>query len=596
MKDLDVLNQMSITLNQTADVRGALKVVLPQLVDLLGLETAWIFLCEPAAQEQWYGKGYTLATHHNLPDAMHTGNPQAWEGGCDCQQLCQQGQLTHAYNEVQCSRLAGITGDKQGLTVHASVPLRSGDQILGILNVAAPDWAPFNPSVLALLTNAANQMGVALERARLFDLLQERRVKEQGMLLDFSNQLLSRREPGDLMSYLVAEVQRALEVDACALMLPDEERKTLYFRAAVGWHSDPVSNQYCVPADERSGSGRVLQSKQPLVMEDLRQTQYAGRWMATWLAQEGFEAAAMVPLVADGRSIGTLVIDTRHPRHFTPDEIRFLQLMANQAAIALERARLRREEIKRHRLEEELAVGRQIQFSMLPPCCPSIPGWEFAAAYEPARQVGGDFYDFFDLPGEPGRMGLLIADVSGKGVPAALYMALSRTIIRNNALRGRSAAEVLISANRYIQEDSQANMFLTAFYGELDTRNGRFTFVNAGHNRPLWWQAATGEFHELRTKGIVIGILPHVQLEERTITLAPGDLLLMYTDGITEATNTDREEFDVSGLQNAVSHALMTDGNPQTVVAVVLDAVKTFSGDVSQADDFTLLVVKRASV
>lgn len=593
MEDLDFLNQISITLNQTADVRGALKVVLPQLVDLLELETAWVFLYEPTAQELWYGKGYTLAAHHNLPTVMHTSNPQAWEGGCDCQQLCQQGQLSHAYNEVLCSRLAGVTGDKQGLAVHASAPLRSGDQILGILNIAAPDWAPFTPRVLALLTNVANQMGVALERARLFDLLQERRVKEQGMLLDFSNQLLSRREPGDLMSYLVAEVQRALEVDACALMLPDEERQILYFRAAVGWHSDPVSNQYCVPADERSGSGRVLQSQRPLVMEDLRQTQYAGRWMATWLAQEGFEAAAMVPLVADGRSIGTLVIDTRHPRHFTSDEIRFLQLMANQAAIALERARLRREEIKRHRLEEELAVGRQIQFSMLPPCCPLIPGWEFAAAYEPARQVGGDFYDFFDLPGEPGRMGLLIADVSGKGVPAALYMALSRTTIRNNALRGRPPAEVLISANRYIQEDSQANMFLTAFYGELDTRNGRFTFVNAGHNRPLWWQAATGEFHELRTKGIVIGILPHVQLEEKTITLAPGDLLLMYTDGITEATNTAREEFDVSGLQTAISRALAAKNDPQTVIDSVLEAVKTFSGEVSQADDFTLLAVKR---
>ena len=131
-------------------------------------------------------------------------------------------------------------------------------------------------------------------------------------------------------------------------------------------------------------------------------------WMADWLQAEGFQSAAIVPLVVEGRAIGTLVIDTRYPRRFTDTEIRFLQLMANQAAIAIERTRLRMEEMARQRLEEELNVGRQIQFSMLPSSCPHYPKWDIAATYEPARQVGGDFYDFFELPDAPARLGVVL--------------------------------------------------------------------------------------------------------------------------------------------------------------------------------------------
>jgi sigma-B regulation protein RsbU (phosphoserine phosphatase) len=368
----------------------------------------------------------------------------------------------------------------------------------------------------------------------------------------------------------------------------------LRFRAAAGWRSDPVANQYCVPADERSGSGRVMRTQRPLVLEDLRQPEPAP-WTTDWLTDEGFESAAIVPLIAEGRSIGALVIDMRQPRHFDDSEIRLLQLMANQAALAIEKARLHHEEIKRHRIEEELAVGRQIQLSMLPPGVPAVPGWEISAVYEPARQVGGDFYDFFELPGEPGRLGLVVADVSDKGVPAALFMALSRTIIRNNALRGRPPAETLIWANRFIQEDSQTDMFLTAFYAALNTNSGRLTFANAGHNRPLWWHAATGDFEELQAAGIVLGVLDDVELEEGEVEVAPGDVLVFYTDGVTEAMTRSYEEFGVARLKTAVAGAVGAhlNLNAKIIVDAILDAVKSFTRDAPQSDDFTLFVVRR---
>jgi sigma-B regulation protein RsbU (phosphoserine phosphatase) len=397
------------------------------------------------------------------------------------------------------------------------------------------------------------------------------------------------------MAYLVEEVRRLLRVDACAVLLVRrEDPGYLRFRAAAGWRSDPVANQYCVPADERSGSGRVMRTQRPLVLEDLRQPEPAP-WTTDWLTDEGFESAAIVPLIAEGRSIGALVIDMRQPRHFDDSEIRLLQLMANQAALAIEKARLHHEEIKRHRIEEELAVGRQIQLSMLPPGVPAVPGWEISAVYEPARQVGGDFYDFFELPGEPGRLGLVVADVSDKGVPAALFMALSRTIIRNNALRGRPPAETLIWANRFIQEDSQTDMFLTAFYAALNTNSGRLTFANAGHNRPLWWHAATGDFEELQAAGIVLGILDDVELEEGEVEVAPGDVLVFYTDGVTEAMTRSYEEFGVARLKTAVAGAVGAhlNLNAKIIVDAILDAVKSFTRDAPQSDDFTLFVVRR---
>ncbi len=502
--DLTTLNEIVQTLNQAVDMQGALDRSLTQLLDLMGLETGWVFVVDPLSTDRWGGRGFRLAAHHNLPPGMAVTRGEAWDKDCDCQTLCLNGEMIGAYNEVHCSRLGAVTGDRHSLSIHASAPLRSGNQVMGILNVAAEDWSAFTPRSLALLSNVGAQMGIAIERSRLFDLTQQRRVHEQMALLDLSQQLLGRRDLNDLMEYIADEARTLVEADACAILLAGEDEGELTFGAASGWRSDPVGKQLRVPADGQTGSGRAMQSQQVLVIEDLEQ-QTPRLWTTDWLDVEEFKAAAIVPLVANGHSIGTMVIDSRRKRSFTQAEIRLLKLMANQAALAIEKARLHQSELQQQRIEEELAVGRRIQLSMLPEKCPELEGWQFAKYFEAAQQVGGDFYDFFPLPGDPGRWGIAIADVSDKGVPAALFMALSRTTIRNVALRGRSPAEVLTWANRFIQEDSQSDMFLTAFYGALDTRDGQLTYASAGHNPPLWWQAASAYVCEARTDRAVAG-------------------------------------------------------------------------------------------
>lgn len=596
VEDLETLNEIAGALNQSADVRGALERALGRLIDVVGLETGWIFLYDESDTDQWWGKQFTLVAHHNLPPAMSLDSADAWKRNCECQSLCKKGKLTAAYNEVTCSRLAVVSGDRRELSVHASTPLRSGNQVLGILNVAAPSWDVFSPRALALLTNVGSQMGVALERARLFDMLHERRVHEQASLLDFSNQLLSRLDLDDLLNYLVEEVRRLLQMDACAVLLPDEDDPHyLRFYAAAGWYSDPVAEQRRVPADDRSGSGLVMRTQQPIVLEDAEIREEAP-WMANWLPAEGFLSAGIVPLIADGRSIGALVADMRQLRLLQDDEMRFLQLMANQAALAIEKARLHREEIQRQRLEEELAVARQIQLSILPSAAPTVPGWEIATRYEAARQVGGDFYDFFwvERPQEGARhFGMVIADVTGKGVPAALFMAMSRTTIRNVAISDRSPAAALEKANELLLQDSKTDLFLTAFYGLLSPETGELAYCNAGHNPPLCYCVETESFSTLNSNGIALGVLPEITLPGHLMTIEVGDLLVLYTDGVTEAVNPEMEEFGEERLRQVI--AANARAGVQEIVDAVARAVEQFARDMPRWDDFTLVVARRAA-
>lgn len=594
LADFQTLNEISLTLNQSADVQTALNQSLAKLIELMGLETGWIFVVDAAAGDRWSGRGFRLAAHHNLPPALAVTSPDAWDKGCDCQSLCLEGAMGEAYNEVRCSRLGSVMGERHGLAVHATTPLRSGGHILGILNVAAPSWSYFTPRNLSLLTNVGNQMGTALERARLFDALQEQRIQEQAALLDLSQQLLGRRDLDDLLAFIVEEVRTRLAADACAVLLTGPDPDFLYFRAAAGWLGEPVGGDYRAPADDSTGSGWVMRTQQVMLVEDLL-TREPPLWTSTWLDEEGFRAAAIVPLIAAGESIGTLVIDSRTPRHFTDDEVRFLRLMANQAALALEKARLHREELVRERMEKELTVARQIQISMLPATTPALPGWEFATHFEAAHQVGGDFYDFFPLPGDPGRWGVVIADVSDKGVPAALFMALSRTTIRNIALRGRAPAEVLSWANRYIQEDSQSDMFLSAFYAELNTITGHLTYANAGHNPPLHWRAHDQGFDFLTTSCPLLGVLPDIEVAVKTVVLNHGDVLVLYTDGISEACNSGYDEFGRQRLEDTIRN-LMTQqphAGANEIRTIIAEEVRGFAGSMVQYDDITLLIIKR---
>jgi sigma-B regulation protein RsbU (phosphoserine phosphatase) len=206
-----------------------------------------------------------------------------------------------------------------------------------------------------------------------------------------------------------------------------------------------------------------------------------------------------------------------------------------------------------------------------------------------AREVSGDFYDFLPLPNN--RMGILIADVSDKGVPAALFMALSRSLVRSGLLGSASPAEGLRRANRWIIKDTTSDMFLTLFYAVLDPASGSLTYVNAGHNPPLLFHSDTHTCQYLDKHGIALGVIEEAEFQEHTVSLSPGDTLIMYTDGVTEAMNAEGELFGEAHLHEVASRNCGIE--PSDMVAAINEAVAAHVGEEPASDDATLIVIRR---
>ena len=415
-----------------------------------------------------------------------------------------------------------------------------------------------------------------VERLRLAD-------RSQTLLLDFANRAQSHKEPAALHDFLVVEIPRLLDADAAALLLPEPGDGHLTLRAAHNWPAQAT-------AATTHGATMAFESHQP--------------WQEEWtvgsdpLSVETSQPTSppdnyqlptiFIPLLMGGGAIGVLGLGGR-PR-LSEDELRFARLLANQAALSVEQARLHRVESQGQRMERELQQARRIQMSLLPAAYPVVPGYDFAATYESAREIGGDLYDFIEWPNDPARIGLLIADVSGKGTAAALFMAHSRAMIRGAAQTQPGPGATLATANVQIARDNHAMLFVSAFYAVLEAADGWLTFANAGHNLPLI-RRADGQIEEVMSRGMVLGIMDDMTYDEATAALAPDDILLLYTDGITEAMDADGELFGKARLSDAVAHA--APATARDLIDAILAAVRAYIGNTPQADDLTIVAVKR---
>ena len=318
--------------------------------------------------------------------------------------------------------------------------------------------------------------------------------------------------------------------------------------------------------------------------------------IATWPAgaADALQSALCVPVRAGEKVLGVVVLGRGGAgRLFTAGDEKLLLGLASQAGVALERARLHEQETSRLRLEEELAVARRIQLALLPSRPPEVPGWSFAATYQAARQVGGDFYDFLDHDLGAQRLGLVIADVTGKGVPAALMMAYSRAVVRAESMAGRSPRDVLDRTNRLIMHERQTRLFLSAFCAELALDSGRLVYANAGHDAPLLIGAGGRTCHEMEAPGVILGAFHDIGLEAREVDMGPGDTVVLYTDGVTEARNGQAQLFGDERLVEAARAAVAGGGGAQSVLETITAAVSAFTAGADQADDLTIVVVQR---
>jgi serine phosphatase RsbU (regulator of sigma subunit) len=302
---------------------------------------------------------------------------------------------------------------------------------------------------------------------------------------------------------------------------------------------------------------------------------------------QGLLFHASVPIIAGGEPLGIINVATQEWQFLTGADLHLLSAIGSQVAIALERARLfDLTHTQRLRLEAELQMARDVQASLLPEVLPEIPGYSLAAEWRSAREMAGDFYDIFALPN--GRWGIVVADVADKGAAAAMFMAMTSSLIRASSRSYPSPAATLREVNQRIMTHSTSNMFVTVFYAILDATTGALVYANAGHNPPFL-RGVTGSIKSLTRTGPAIGLLEEPTLVDVSLTLSSGDALTIYTDGITDALNPQGEEYGLARLSAAVRSAPAS--NAALQLAHLSEDLAAFAQDVVPFDDITFFIL-----
>ncbi len=305
-------------------------------------------------------------------------------------------------------------------------------------------------------------------------------------------------------------------------------------------------------------------------------------------------AEIILPLASQGELLGLLVLGLHQKGEaYSRDECILLDTLAPQVAPALRVAQMvqaQQAQVSEHeRIEQELRTAQEIQHTFLPKEVPDVCGWRIVPYYQSAREVGGDFYDF--LPFEDGRLGLVIGNVAGKGIPAALVMTATRTMLRTAAQETESPGEVFARANELLYTEIPSKMFVTCFFAVLDPTSGFMRYSNAGHDLPYRYNK--DGVSELRVTGMPLGLMPGSLYEEHEINIASGDSLLFYTDGLVEAHNPGREMFGFPRLKTLLGKH----PDVMSLFTLLLGELKSFTGDAwEQEDDITMVTLQRASI
>jgi serine phosphatase RsbU (regulator of sigma subunit) len=296
-----------------------------------------------------------------------------------------------------------------------------------------------------------------------------------------------------------------------------------------------------------------------------------------------------IPIAVKNDLYGVILIEEAPGGlRFRARRLEIITGIAQQAALAIQNDLLQKEMVFRERLETEVQLARQIQQTFIPDRLPEFTNWELAARWKTARQVGGDFYDVFEMPDN--KLGLFIADVADKGIPAALFMALTRTLVRAAVIESETPAEAMRRVNDLLIPDTRQGMFVTAVYALLDMDSNELTYVNAGHNPPLWVKGS-GEVHRLTRTAIALGVVTGEPVEQRTIQFESNDNLLLYTDGLTESFNAEGVFYGEERLIEAIKACDC--GSAHDLLDVVENALLNFVQDMPPADDLTMLVLRR---
>ena len=464
---------------------------------------------------------------------------------------------------------ATMITDNSGTTLpEATIALASGDRTTSGL-LEAIEGARTKPEEIAAAATAV------APKAKHGDLL--------ALISKVGITLLASATLNETLEQIVTLVFEAVPADRCVIMMRDEGSEEL--RVAVARLRDRVGEVGEIRVSRNVLDEVVIRGKSVLTSD----AQHDPRFASGTMVLQGVRAVLAVPLGVSEKVFGIIYADSPIAEgRFTEDHLKVLTTLASVAAIRVENARLVEARLERERLERELALASEIQQRFQPTAPPHITGYELQGISFPCYEIGGDYYDFIER--EDGRLVIALGDVSGKGTAAALLMSSLHAAIHAQSASHDSLVATISAVNRYLADNIPTNRFVTLFYAELDPESGALSFLNAGHNPPLIVHAA-GTVEQLASGGLPLGIKRDAEYREGRTRLQPGDVLVIYSDGVTEAVSPTGEEFGPTRLYEVVSR------NVEASAAGIRDRIESsltkFAQGTSAADDITLVIVKR---
>ncbi len=461
-------------------------------------------------------------------------------------------------------------------------PIYFDGRCLGVLALGQKlDGRPFSKGELDYLEALVNIAAPVLENNRHVQALEavnkqlDRKLQELQTLFEIGNELNSTLDKKAIADTLCFAIMGEMMVQHCVVVLKrgNAEFEILADKGQSGQQPIPLLQHPRWMAE-------LMQFSHPLKLQNISDPSLRQAMIDSHLN-------LYIPLMTKEEVKGAVLLGKRFiQKDYTDNELQFLNTLANTATISLENARLFQEALEKQRLEEELAIARDIQQRLLPSAPPEIPGFDLAGLNWPSKQVGGDYFDFFLI--DSNRLLLAIGDVSGKGVPASLLMANLQASLHALIHADMPLHKMVAKINNIIYNNTAIDKFITFFIAVVDVRSRNLTYVNAGHNPPILIHSSQKR-HYLETGGLLLGMMPNVHYEEATVPLHKHDWLILYTDGVSEAMNSDDQEFTEKRIERIVLEN--REIQAADLVQHLAEAVIRFSGHAPQADDITLVAM-----
>ena len=409
-------------------------------------------------------------------------------------------------------------------------------------------------------------------------------VEELSALNEIATAITSTQTLEQIVDLIVRKCVKHIKVEQGAVMLLDEKDESKPFHTMIR-KQDSLSNILPYRLDAQL-TGWMLKNKNPLIVNDLT-TDPRFKFMVT--NDFPIKSLLSVPMMVKGKMIGLLTtFNKKAEAGFTVGDQRLLGIIAAQSAHVIENARLYQEEQSLIRLQEEMRLAYEIQVDLLPKSQPVLPGYKIAGKSIPAKDVGGDYFDF--IPDGDKILAFCLGDISGKGIPAALLMANLQATLRGQTLMGKDCKDCVSFANEILYHNTAPNKFATLFYGVIDSTKNELNYCNAGHNNPFYF-SHDNKLTPLDKGGLIVGIMPSVPYEEEKIPFNSGDLLVIFSDGVNEAMNAAEEEF---GEQKLIDLIIKNrHESPENLIDIIINNVKIFTSGQAQSDDITVVIVKR---